>query len=50
MNEGEFGRKITLVRVGGQGGNDTGDECGHFEGGGQIDPGKLTKPQSDEQV
>lgn len=30
MNEGEFGGKITLVRVGGQGGNDTGDECGHF--------------------
>lgn len=29
MNEGEFGRKITLWRVDGQGGNDTGDECGH---------------------
>lgn len=49
MNGGEFGGKITLVRVGGQGGNDTGDECGHF-GGKQIDPSKLTKQQSDGQV
>lgn len=49
MNEGEFGGKITLVRVGGQGGNDTADECGHF-GGEQIDPGKLTKQPSDGQV
>lgn len=31
MNEGELGGKITLVRGGGQGGNDTVDECGHFK-------------------
>lgn len=49
MNEGECGGKITLVRVGGQGGNDTGDECGHLRGD-QIDPSKLTKQQSDGQV
>lgn len=49
MNKGEFGGKITLVKVAGQGGNDTGDECGLF-GGEQIDPGKLTKQQSDGQV
>lgn len=49
MNEGECGGKITLVRVGGQGGNDTGDECGHLRGD-QIDPRKLTKQQSDGQV
>lgn len=49
MNEGECGGKITLVRVGGQGGNDTVDECGHLRGD-QIDPSKLTKQQSDGQV
>lgn len=49
MNEGEFGGNITLVRVGGQGGNDTGDECGHCRRE-QIDPSKLTKPLSGGQV
>lgn len=38
MNEGEFGGKITLARVGGQGGNDTGDECGHFGANRLIQP------------
>lgn len=49
MTKGEFGGKITLVRVGGQGGNDIQDEHGHF-GGKQIDPGKLAKHQSGGQV
>lgn len=31
MNEGELGGKITLVRVGGQEGNDTVVERGHFK-------------------
>lgn len=37
---------VVLVRVGGQGGNDTGDEYGHF-GGEQIDPGKLARQKLD---
>lgn len=48
MNEGEFGEKITLVRVAAREGNDTGDECGHFWE--QIDGGKRTEQQSDGQA
>lgn len=47
MNEGEFGGKITLVRVGGQGGNDTGDECGHFGENRLIQANEPNRSQTD---